>query len=159
MGSDPSDLASKIEARPECAGSVRRWQRSHPRLFSGSGEKSFLRMDTAAHQLKDSICFISYNLSPQFLRLFRDARGSQSWLESEAQSKKPRVVRGSERLTTRLSESAGLVLPVRRGFNVSVWILSRRHPSIEQILVQPKDGGTQTNAWGWVYGGVSLLSI
>ena len=32
------------------------------------------------------------------------------WGQSGAHSKKPRVVRGSERLTTRLSELAGLVL-------------------------------------------------
>ena len=35
--------------------------------------------------------------------------------QSGAQSKKPRVVRGSERLTTRLSELAGLGLAGRVG--------------------------------------------
>ncbi len=36
--------------------------------------------------------------------------GGWPWGQSGAQSKKPRVMRGSERLTTRLSELTGLVL-------------------------------------------------
>jgi hypothetical protein len=39
---------------------------------------------------------------------------------SGAHSKKPRVVRGSERLTTRLSELAGPVLAVTEGFETSM---------------------------------------
>ncbi len=39
--------------------------------------------------------------------------------QSGAHSKKPRVVRGSERLTTRLSELAGLVLAEQEGFEPS----------------------------------------
>ena len=42
-------------------------------------------------------------------------RASRPEAQSGAQSKKPRVVRGSERLTTRLSGFAGLVLAGRRG--------------------------------------------
>ena len=42
------------------------------------------------------------------------------WGQSGAHSKKPRVVRGSERLATRLSELAGLVLAEREGFEPSV---------------------------------------
>jgi len=41
-------------------------------------------------------------------------RASQPEAQSGAHSKKPRVVRGSERLTTRLSELAGLVLAVQK---------------------------------------------
>ena len=37
-----------------------------------------------------------------------------------AHSKKPRVVRGSERLTTQLSELAGLVLAGQEGFKISL---------------------------------------
>jgi hypothetical protein len=39
-----------------------------------------------------------------------DFGGGWPWGQSGAHSKKPRVVRGSERRTTRLSELAGLVL-------------------------------------------------
>jgi hypothetical protein len=41
--------------------------------------------------------------------------GGWPWGPSEAHSKKPRVVWGSERLTTRLSELAGLVLAGQKG--------------------------------------------
>ena len=40
--------------------------------------------------------------------------------KEEDTNKKPRVVRGSERLTTRLSELAGLALAEQRGFESSV---------------------------------------
>ena len=40
--------------------------------------------------------------------------------QSGAHSKKPRVVRGSERLKTRLSELAGLVLAGIKGFETSI---------------------------------------
>ena len=40
--------------------------------------------------------------------------------KEEDTNKKPRVVRGSERLTSRLSELAGLVLAEREGFEPSV---------------------------------------
>jgi hypothetical protein len=46
--------------------------------------------------------------------------GGWRWGQSGAQSKKPRVVRGSERLTTRLSELAGLVLAEQEGFEPSI---------------------------------------
>ncbi len=41
-------------------------------------------------------------------------------LRAGAHNKKPRVMRGSERLTTQLSELAGLVLAEREGFEPSV---------------------------------------
>ena len=41
-------------------------------------------------------------------------------LRAGAHSKKPRVMRGSERLTTQLSELAGLVLAEREGFEPSI---------------------------------------
>ncbi|MEY3202048.1 MAG: hypothetical protein RIR70_1598, partial [Pseudomonadota bacterium] len=42
--------------------------------------------------------------------------------------KKPRFVRGSERLTTRMSELAGLVLAEREGFEPSMQVLARMLP-------------------------------
>jgi len=47
-------------------------------------------------------------------------RASRPEAQSGAQSKKPRVVRGSSRLLTRLSELAGLVLAEREGFEPAV---------------------------------------
>ena len=46
--------------------------------------------------------------------------GALPWGQSGAQSKKPRVVRGSERLATRLSELEGLVLAEQEGFEPSI---------------------------------------
>ena len=60
-----------------------------------------------------------------------------------AHSKKPRVVRGSERLTTRLSELAGLVLAEREGFEPSV--RKNRTPdfesgTIDHSAISPQNG-------------------
>ena len=44
-----------------------------------------------------------------------DFGGGWPWGQSGAHNKKPRVERGSERLATRLSELAGLVLAGQQG--------------------------------------------
>ena len=56
-------------------------------------------------------------------RFETDFGGGWPWGQSGAHSKKPRVVRGSEHLTTRLSELAGLVLAGQRRFEE--FVLSR----------------------------------